>query len=262
MQVLDIVDRGEATATHDTPLVFVHGTSHGAWCWDEHFLGYFTERGYRAAALNLRGHGRSPSNTSLRRVSLSDFVEDVHEAVRTLGITPILIGHSLGGFVIARYIERYDVRGVVLVASAPPYGSWGTISRALRRHPGLMLKTTLRGKLGPDFSAPSTARSWFFSADLPDELVARYAARFQRESDRALVDCLVHRRVRIRRSVPMLVLAAQHDFVFSPRETATTARIYGADWQLIPDLAHDVMLDTRWRDAADAVCLWLDRHQF
>jgi pimeloyl-ACP methyl ester carboxylesterase len=260
--MLEILDTGGATATHETPLLFVHGTSHAAWCWEEHFLGYFAGHGYRAAAVNLRGHGASPVSTSMRRVSLSDFVDDLRTAVRALGSAPVLIGHSLGGFVIARYMERYDVRGAVLAASAPPHGSWGTLGRAFRHHPGLMLKALLRGKLGPDFTEPAVARSWFFSADLPQELVVQYAGRFQQESDRALIECLVRRSVSARRSVPMLVLAAQHDFVFSPRETVATARAYGADWQLIPHLAHDVMLDTRWRAAADAVRVWLTRHGF
>jgi pimeloyl-ACP methyl ester carboxylesterase len=260
--MLEVLDTGEAAATHQTPLLFVHGTSHGAWCWEENFLRYFAEHGYRAAAVNLRGHGRSPVSTSIRSVSLSDFAEDLHTSIRAIGATPVLIGHSLGGFVIARYMERYDVPGAVFTASAPPYGSWGTLSRALRRYPGLMLKTVLRGKLAPDFSVPALARSWFFSADLPQELLVRYAARMQEESDRALIDCLFHRGRRPRKSVPVLVLAAQDDFVFSLRETVATARAYGAEWQLIPDLAHDVMLDTRWRAAADAVRLWLDRHGF
>lgn len=260
--MLEILDTGTATAARDTPLLFVHGTSHAAWCWDEHFLSYFAEHGYRAAAVNLRGHGRSPVGTSIRRVSLSDFVDDLHTSVRALGTAPILIGHSLGGFVIARYLERYEVPGAVLIASAPPYGSWGTLARAVRHHPGLMLKTVLRGKLAPDFSAPAVARRWFFSSDLPPELVVRYAARLQQESDRALADCLFRRPAQPRRSVPMLVLAAQDDFVFSLRETTATARTYRADWQLIPNLAHDVMLDTRWRAAADAVRLWLERQRF
>lgn len=260
--MLEVLDTGRATATHETPLLFVHGTSHAAWCWQEHFLGHFAEHGYRATAVNLRGHGGSPVSTSMRRVSLSDFVDDLRTAIRAIGAAPVLIGHSLGGFVIARYMERYDIRGAVFVASAPPYGSWGTLGRALRHHPGLMLKALLRGKLGPDFTEPAVARSWFFSTDLPHELVERYAARFEQESDRALIECLFRRPQPVRRSVPMLVVAAQDDFVFSPRETAATARAYGADWQLIPDLAHDVMLDTRWRAAADAVRLWLDRHGF
>ncbi|MGF2946017.1 alpha/beta hydrolase [Mycobacterium sp. Lab-001] len=260
--MLEVLDIGTETATHETPLLFVHGTSHAAWCWDEHFLRYFSEHGYRAAAVNLRGHGRSRTDTPIRRVSLADFVEDLRASVVAMGTAPVLIGHSLGGFVIARYLERYETPGAILVASAPPYGSWGTLSRALRRYPRLMLKTALRGKLGLDFSAPALARRWFFSRDLPEELVVRYAACLQEESDRALIDCLFQRRVRGRRSVPMLVLAAQDDFVFSPRDTAATARAYGAEWQLIPHLAHDVMLDTRWQAAAEAIRLWLDQHGF
>lgn len=260
--MLEVLDVGEGTATHQTPLLFVHGTSHAAWCWDEHFLRYFAGHGYRAAAVNLRGHGHSPLSSSIRRVALSDFVEDLHTSVCALGTAPVVIGHSLGGFVIARYLAHYDVPGAVLVASAPPYGSWGTISRAIRHHPALMLNALLRGKLAPDFSVPEVARSWFFSADLPEELVARYASRLQDESDRALIECLFRRAAQPRRSVPMLVLAAEHDFVFSPRETEATARAYGADWQLLPGLAHDVMLDTRWRAAADAVRLWLERQGF
>lgn len=260
--MLEVLDTGAATATRRTPLLFVHGTSHGAWCWDEHFLGYFADHGYRAAAVNLRGHGRSPLHTSLRRVSLADYVDDLRTSIQHMGTAPVLIGHSLGGFVITRYLERYHAPGAVLVASAPPYGSWGTLSRALRHHPRVMLSTVLRGRLAPDFSAPSLARSWFFSSDLPQELVLRYTTRFQAESDRAMINCLFRRRARIRNPVPMLVLAAQHDFVFSPRETATTARVYGAEWQLIPDIAHDVMLDTQWRTAADAIRAWLDRRGY
>jgi pimeloyl-ACP methyl ester carboxylesterase len=259
--MLEVLDVGASTATRETPLLFVHGTSHAAWCWDEHFLHYFADRGYRAVALNLRGHGRSPVNTSLRRVTLSDFADDLRTAVRGLDSPPVLVGHSLGGFVIAKYLERYDARGAVLVASAPPRGSWGTLSRALRHHPGVMLRGLLRGRLGPDFSAPELARSWFFSPDLPEELVIRYATRLQPESDRALVDCLFRGPARVRRATPMLVLAAELDFVFSARATAATARAYGAEWQLIPNLAHDVMLDTRWRAAADAVHQWLDRQR-
>lgn len=260
--MLEVLDVGASTATHETPLLFIHGTSHAAWCWDEHFLHYFAEHGYRAVALNLRGHGRSPVNTSIRRVTLSDFVEDLRMSVQALESPPVLIGHSLGGFVIAKYLERYDARGAVLLASAPPRGSWGTLSRALRHHPGVMLKTLLRGKLGPDFSAPELARSWFFSPDLPEELVVRYASRLQQESDRALIDCLFRSPALPRLAIPMLVLAAELDFVFSARATVATARAYRAEWQLIPNLAHDVMLDAQWHTAADAVRRWLERQRF
>lgn len=95
--MLEVLDVGASTATHETPLLFVHGTSHAAWCWDEHFLSYFAEHGYRAIALNLRGHGRSPLDRSLRGVTLSDFADDLRTAVYALESPPVLIGHSLGG---------------------------------------------------------------------------------------------------------------------------------------------------------------------
>lgn len=256
-QPVEFIDVGTATAQHETPLVFVHGTSHGAWCWDEHYLGYFAERGYRAIAVNLRGHGGSPVGTSMRSVSISDYAADLHHVVSTFDTPPVLIGHSLGGFVVLKYLQRHSARGVVLAASAPPFGQWRTLSRTLRRHPGLMLRTLLRGKFAPDLSEPELARSFFFSPDVPEDLVRRYASRLEEESDRALLDCLFRAPRRLPQAIPMLVLAAEHDAVFSQRETVTTARAYGADWQLIPDLAHDLMLDTRWQTAADALLDWL-----
>ena len=56
---LEIIARAPAAEPRPTPLLFVHGAWHGAWCWDEHFLGYCARRGYAAVALSLRGHGGS-----------------------------------------------------------------------------------------------------------------------------------------------------------------------------------------------------------
>ena len=54
-----IIDKGLTTRAHETPLLFVRGGHHAAWWWNEHFLDYFANRGFRAAALSLRAHGGS-----------------------------------------------------------------------------------------------------------------------------------------------------------------------------------------------------------
>ncbi|PRC62971.1 alpha/beta hydrolase, partial [Mycobacterium sp. ITM-2017-0098] len=36
--MLEVIDKGSASAAHPAPLLFVHGAWHAAWCWDEHFL--------------------------------------------------------------------------------------------------------------------------------------------------------------------------------------------------------------------------------
>ena len=58
--MLEVIDKGSATESHPVPLLFVHGAGHAAWCWDEHFLDFFADKGFRAVAVSLRGHGASP----------------------------------------------------------------------------------------------------------------------------------------------------------------------------------------------------------
>jgi pimeloyl-ACP methyl ester carboxylesterase len=99
---LEVLSRAPTTSRNAPPLLFVHGAWHGAWCWDEHFLGYFSKRGFSAHAVSLRGHGESEGKERLRSVRLSDFVEDLTQTVDSLPATPILIGHSMGGFVVQK----------------------------------------------------------------------------------------------------------------------------------------------------------------
>ncbi|MGH2902753.1 MAG: alpha/beta hydrolase [Solirubrobacteraceae bacterium] len=254
---MEIIDKGGQSATHSTPLLFVHGTSHAAWCWDEHFLDYFVEQGYRAVALSLRGHGGSSSSRPLRFVSIADYVNDVRSVADTLTTTPVLIGHSLGGFVVQKYLESYHAPASVLLASTPVRGIWGLLLRTLVRYPQLSLRTVLAGRIALDLRSPALAREWFFSRDLHATSVARYAAQLQLESDRALIDALFRlpRPERVR--TPVLVLGAQNDRVFTVREIRATARAYGVEASIIPDAAHDMMLDTRWRTPAAFIVKWL-----
>jgi pimeloyl-ACP methyl ester carboxylesterase len=60
--MLEVIDKGSASESHPVPLLFVHGGYHGAWCWDEHFLDHFADRGFRAVAdwrRDLQGHAQS-----------------------------------------------------------------------------------------------------------------------------------------------------------------------------------------------------------
>lgn len=66
------------------PLLFVHGAWHGAWCWEEYLLRWFSDQGYDAYALSLRGHGNSPSDKPLRRLRIRDYVDDVTQVVKVL----------------------------------------------------------------------------------------------------------------------------------------------------------------------------------
>jgi pimeloyl-ACP methyl ester carboxylesterase len=86
--VLEVIDKGPARESHKTPLLFVHGAWHGAWCWDEHFLDYFAAKGYRSLAVSLRGHRKSPAPKSIRFCSVADLVDDVASVASSLPCNP------------------------------------------------------------------------------------------------------------------------------------------------------------------------------
>jgi pimeloyl-ACP methyl ester carboxylesterase len=48
---LEIISHEPKEGTRPTPILFVHGAWHGAWCWEENFLPYFAGKGYSTNAL-------------------------------------------------------------------------------------------------------------------------------------------------------------------------------------------------------------------
>src|SRR4026207_1083164 len=102
---LEIISRYPSGGKHSTPLLFIHGALHGAWCWDFHFLVSSAQHGFAAHAVNLRGHGSSEGHERLRWTRIADYVEDLKNAARQLPSPPVLIGHSMGSFIIQKYLE-------------------------------------------------------------------------------------------------------------------------------------------------------------
>ncbi|MFM9034235.1 MAG: alpha/beta hydrolase [Mycobacterium sp.] len=255
--MLEVIDEGRAGPSHPTPLLFVHGAWHAAWCWSENFLGYFADRGYRALALSLRGHGASPSGRRLRDLSFADYVDDVASVARGLPSPPVVIGHSMGGVIVQKYLESNPAPAAVLMASMPPQGYLRSGLRWIRRHPWHFAKLTVTGHSLPYVSTPELARERFFSPNTPEPLVRHYAGLLQEESARAGLDGVVRlpRPGRVR--APMLVLGALEDGAVTRHEVRATARAYRTEPVLFPGMGHDMMLEPGWAAVAEHIDTWL-----
>jgi hypothetical protein len=244
--------------TRATPIVFVHGAWHAAWCW-ENFLPTFARAGYASYALSLRGHGASEGREGLRWHSAAHgYVADVAQVVATFGAPPVLIGHSMGGYVVQKYLESRSAAAGVLLASVPVSGLGGFVLRTVRRHPWAFLKTQLTMNPWHLVATPALARDAFFSAKLPAEEVARHWARLQPESFRMVIEALFLNLPRPQQgTTSMLVLAAANDRVFTVAEERATARAYGTEAVVFHDMAHDMMLEPGWETVADRILAWL-----
>lgn len=248
----------------ETPVLFVHGAFAGAWCWEEHFLPYFAQQGITAYALSLRGHGRSGGHHALQLAGISDYVADVARIVETLERPPVLVGHSMGGLVVQKYLERHRVPGAVLMASVPPSGVAAASSRLMMGDPWLFAQLCLIQSMGLAALDLNTARRGLFSDDLPDDLAMRYAVSFQHESQRAIWDMTLSDLPRVTRIEvpPMLVLGGVRDTLFSPEMVEDTGRAYGVGAEIMPGLAHAMMLELRWQQAADRIIGWINDQNF
>jgi pimeloyl-ACP methyl ester carboxylesterase len=102
---LETIKEEPVSDVRSTPILFVHGMWHAAWCWSEHFLPYFARHGYVSHALSLRGHGGSEGWERLRWTSLAEYVSDVEQVVGHIGRPPVLVGHSMGGVIVQKYLE-------------------------------------------------------------------------------------------------------------------------------------------------------------
>jgi pimeloyl-ACP methyl ester carboxylesterase len=241
-----------------TPILFVHGAWHGAWCWDEHFLGYFARHGYRVSALSLRGHGGSEAPKHFRLARIAEYAADVAQVASQLDPTPIIVGHSMGGLVVQKYLEAHAAPAAVLLASVPPAGVLRTTLSIASRHPLRFLAANLTWSLYPLVGTPRLTREAFFSADMPEEQVRTYFPRIQDEAYVAFLDMLVFnlpRPTRVR--TPLLVLGGERDRIFTPREVRATARAYQTTATIFPHMTHDMMLEAGWQDVADAMLAWL-----
>jgi pimeloyl-ACP methyl ester carboxylesterase len=255
---LEVIIREPVSNARPTPVLFVHGMWHAAWCWLEHFLPYFAQHGYVSHALSLRGHGASEGHERLCWTRLADYAADVAQVAGQLQKPLVLVGHSMGGMIVQKYLESHQAPAVVLLASAPPRGVLPATLRVARRHPLAFLKANLTLSLFPVIGTPSLAQEAFFSVDMPEEKLTAYFARMQDESYRAYLDMMgldLPRPKQIK--TPMLVLGAANDAFFSSGEIEATARAYSTQAEIFPDMAHDMMLETGWQAVADRILGWL-----
>ena len=97
------------------PLILLHGGAAHAHWWD-HIAPVLSHR-YRVLAPDLRGHGDTDW-AGPGAYEIDDYVSDLHDLIGALNLDrPILMGHSLGGFIALAYAlsRRSRPRALIVV---------------------------------------------------------------------------------------------------------------------------------------------------
>ena len=117
---MQLLSRRASSPSTAPPVLFVHGTFHGAWCW-ENWLELFSETlGVDCHAVSLRGTSGSPA-PGQKNARIGEHVADLRALVDDdLADRPVLVGHSFGGAFVLKYLEAGGAAaGAALLCSVP-----------------------------------------------------------------------------------------------------------------------------------------------
>ncbi|WP_417797496.1 alpha/beta hydrolase [Terasakiella pusilla] len=260
---LEIIElKAEKGIKKKRPLLFVHGSFCCAAIWRYRFMPYFASLGHDCYAVSLSGHGQSGSSWSLHFYGLADYMEDVKNAVAQIDGDPVLIGHSLGGMVVQKYMEKHTPPAAVLMNSVPPSGTNGSAMHMLNTAPDLYWALS-QAIL---FSSPEVVqfdqlRRLLITQDTHPASLADAHGFFQPESLRAIMDIAlwdIPRRPSVT-TTPTFVIGGDVDVMIPTSSLQETADFYKADLHIVKDGPHALMLDKCWQDVADTIEDWINR---
>lgn len=229
------------------PVVFVHAWALSADIW-EYQMTELAERGCRCVAYDRRGHGRSADPG--HGYDFDTMADDLAAVIDGLDLERVtLVGHSMGGGEVVRYLARHGSRRVarvVLTSSITP----GV------RSPGAM--DGFIGALKQDRPATLAAGVAMFTGvkrQVSPQMSAWVVDQFMRTSPRAAIECL--RAVAASDfgadlqavKVPALILHGDDDQLNHVDRTAraTAQAISGSTLQVYPGAPHGLPLTDKER---------------
>lgn len=233
------------------PLLFIHGAHCDARVWRAGFLQSFEQRGFTCHAIDLPGHGARRREPDFDRLGLADYVTAIRVAADALAQPPLLVGHSMGGYLAQDLaLSGGRVAGLALLASAPAHGMVRDLLAFAMRHPLLAMRMEFNRRES-DEQRHRRVRDALMTSDTPPATVLLMEQLLQRESARALRELGIRTLHPRPLPVPVLAIAGAQDKLVSVASQRATAQGFGVPLTVYPDMAHMLQIEPGWQRVAD-----------
>jgi lysophospholipase len=246
----------------DRSVLLVHGMAEHGRCY-EHVAESMVARGWNVVVPDLRGHGRSGGD----HIHVNDFAEYVADLERIFEASglrsqnTVLVGHSMGGLISARFVQQFPHRVSALALLSPLLGVRVRISpftvalarlvslvrprsrfrkRTKREDSTRNQEALTRGDADPLIRESVTA-AWYFA---------------MRQALRTVWDLAEQI------SCPILVLQAGSDLIVDPAAPhGWLQRVGSADKaiRMFPDHYHELLNEIDWSNTLADMLDWLEQ---
>lgn len=238
---LEVVKRN---GNNEKMIFFIHGSSGGAWCWEEHFSLFFNSYGYATCSFSMRGNGCSWGKDRFNKWGIDDYVQDCMQVLKSIDRKPIIIAHSVGCSILMRILSQYQdiAEKVIFLAPMPYNGVWAEYCRigfsSLRYHDSLDM---------------------YFGNRLAKEKVERYKEKCSpvstRVSRQLLVPILLNKTFYKMNS---LVIGSTSDLMVSKVAVYKVGKKFNSKIIMFPEMCHMLMLDPEWGKVADEIRRYIE----
>lgn len=248
--------RWEPAGPARAAMLIVHGIGEHSGRY-EHIGAEFAAAGFDVAAFDQRGFGRSGGPRAYV-ADFDDFLADVEERLaerRALGIPVVLLGHSLGGLVVAAYLVSGRPQPDLAVLSAPALDAeMPTWQRFAAPALGTIIPKL---KIPADFDGSVLSRDEAVQvAYETDPLrVPASTARLGRESLQAMKEV---RLTLDRLRVPTYVLHGADDTLVPPAASAPLEQLPNVERRVWEGLRHECMNEPEHAEVIGEVVTWID----
>lgn len=254
---VDVWLNDEITNSFRPPIFMIHGMFAGGWCF-EGWAKFLCEKGCDVYVLK-DFHRRF----DLSKVKFCHYVDEARSlfglwvsGIKDIKSRPIIIGHSMGGLIAQKLAEEYLVRGIVLVASAPPKGISALtfdVTKAMLKHfiaLGLNLPLRLDRK---------TAFKLILNQAGKDEYKKYFFEKFVPESSRVAKQLAFSRIPVDHRKIicKSLVVAGFYDKLLPLETQIKIADKYVSDY-LEFQCGHMPMIESCWKRVISSIYEWIN----
>ncbi len=237
-------------------ILLLHGVCFGAWYWETNFQPWFTAKGYHVIAMSYRNHGKSESTGSLRWRTINEYIEDIHSVISKIEGAVYLIGHSMGGFIIQHYLQKYpsaNIKKAVLLCTVPASGIAGATWQVIKAYPFSFLLALFTFSFKPVLNTYAKQKRLMFSNHFPDTGLRPIAARMQDESFRAYLDMMFLNLPKAKNpGISVLLIGGKDDFLIHPLALKKNAKQLNAELVLMKG-AHCINMEEGWEEVAKCI---------